>query len=56
VPDPDMFLGLVDQDLLDDTRDGFVRPKIIRILPIRILITDYRYIEERTSRKIDLNI
>jgi hypothetical protein len=52
VPDPDMFLGILDPDLFDDKRDGSVRPKIIQILPIRILITD-RYIEERTGCKID---
>jgi hypothetical protein len=53
VPDPDIFSGLLDQDLLDDKRGGSVRPKIIQILPIRILITNYRYIEERKSRKMD---
>jgi hypothetical protein len=55
VPDPDMSVGILDQDLLDDKRDGSTRPKIIRILPIRILSTYYRYIEERTTRKRDLN-
>jgi hypothetical protein len=49
-----MFLGFLVPDLLGDKRDGSVRTKLIRILPIRIMITDYRYIEERTGRKIDL--
>jgi hypothetical protein len=42
-----MFLGLLEPDLLDDKRDGSVRPKIIQILPIRILFSDYRYNEDR---------